>query len=48
MYKKKFDYPLGHPDIYVGDKCNGFHVKFVFGLVKCKVLPQRFAFSCFT
>ena len=39
--QKTFDYPLDHPDIYVGEECNDYDVKSVFGLIKCKVLPLK-------
>ena len=38
--QKTFDYPLGHPDIYIGEECSDY-VKSVFGLIKCKVLPPK-------
>ena len=39
--QKSFDYPLGHPNIYVGQECLDVNVLNVFGLVKCKVLPPK-------
>lgn len=35
-------FPLGHPKIYVGDKCEQLNLNEIEGLVKCKVLaPQN-------
>lgn len=39
--QKNFDYPLGHPKIYVGAGCLRHSILNTFGLVKCKVLPPR-------
>ena len=37
--QKKFEYPTQHPTILRGDACKDVDLNFVFGLIKCKILP---------
>lgn len=39
--QKKYDYPIMHPSVYVGEACKDLKMENVFGIVKCKILPPR-------
>ena len=37
--QKMFDFPTQHPEIFRGDICNSKNLNYIFGLIKCKILP---------
>ena len=37
--QKMFEFPIQHPEIFRGDICNSKNLNYVFGLIKCKILP---------
>lgn len=39
--QKKYEFPVMHPIIYVGEECKKINIQNVFGLVKCKILPPK-------
>ncbi|KAG5885995.1 hypothetical protein JTB14_025389 [Gonioctena quinquepunctata] len=34
-------YPVGHPEVFVGDECNNLDLTKTDGVIKCKVLPSQ-------
>ncbi|XP_074026164.1 uncharacterized protein [Leptinotarsa decemlineata] len=34
-------YPVGHPEVFVGEECNTLNLNDVDGIIKCKVLPPQ-------
>ncbi|XP_018578028.1 uncharacterized protein LOC108916298 [Anoplophora glabripennis] len=34
-------FPIGHPQVYIGEECNALDMKKVDGLIKCKILPPQ-------
>ena len=37
--QKMFEFPTQHLEIFRGDVCNTKNLNYVFGLIKCKILP---------